>query len=170
MIKLNYRLTQQEALTYYEMVLEKSASTRLPRWTANVWGLAISVVLLIAFKVYRDWVYIIIGIFFSLIWALFVGPAIYRSVSATLAKNKMKSDKFERTDITVVEDQKSLTVNNQPKDVVDYLAYFNLFIIAFTDQTKLIVPSRAFSDEKQMEQFIKDIVMLADKKSTTETV
>lgn len=160
MIRLNYKLTQEEAVRYYEMILNNAKQTRVPRIFAMIWLPFVLLAVMIALKWTRNVMYWIAVIFLSLLWIFFLAPRLYHSITREAAKRKIKEDRFTPQNIEVKEENGVISVNGQKKQPLDYVAYADMLVIAFSDQTNLIVPDRVFgTDEKKMEQFVKDVVL-----------
>ena len=165
MISLKYRLTEEEAVKYYEMIAGNAKETRVARWFSIIWFPALLVAILIATKLNRSILWILIAVFLSLIWALFLAPRMFRDVVRTAAQRQMKEKGYSRQQIEVVDKDGKIKVDGVEKKPQSYYAYYDLFVIAFEDNTSLIIPERAFQkDEEKMQQFMKDVVLACEKK------
>ena len=66
MFNLNYRLTEDDAVRYYEMISANSRETRIARIFAVIWVPAFLAALLIALKLYNSVLWIMTAVFLSL--------------------------------------------------------------------------------------------------------
>ncbi|MBQ6333580.1 MAG: hypothetical protein IJI46_00700 [Erysipelotrichaceae bacterium] len=160
MIRLKYKLTEEEAVKYYEMIGSNARETKMARAFAIIWFPALLVALLIALKLYRSYIWIGVAVFLSIIWAMFFAPWMFRDVVRTAAQRQMKEKGFVRETIEVIDKDGMLNINGVDKKPGNYIAYYDLFVVAFADDSTLIVPERAFEgDEEKMQQFMKDVVI-----------
>ena len=168
MIRFNYKLTLEEAVRYYEMILNNARETKVPRIFAIIWLPLVLVAVMIALKWTRNMTYWIVFIFLSLFWIFLLAPRLYQNLTREAAKRKIKQEKFEPKNIEVQDDNGVIRVNGEIKQPVNYVTYADLFVIAFKDNTNLIIPDRVFQEEeKKMEPFLKDVVLAV--KGQTET-
>lgn len=168
MIRFNYKLTLEEAVRYYEMILNNARETKVPRIFAIIWLPLVLVAVMIALKWTRNMTYWIVFIFLSLFWIFLLAPRLYQNLTREAAKRKIKQEKFEPKSIEVQDDNGVIRVNGEIKQPVNYVTYADLFVIAFKDNTNLIIPDRVFQEEeKKMEPFLKDVVLAV--KGQTET-
>ena len=98
MIKLDYKLTQEETVRYYEMILNNSRETRVARGFAMIWLPALLLAVMIGLKLY-DWYYWLAFIFLSLLWVFIFSPKLYRDLTRTAAVRKVKDAKIENKNI-----------------------------------------------------------------------
>ncbi len=165
MIRLKYRLTEEEAIRYYEMFAANTGQTRIARIFAMLWFPALLTAFLIALKLFRSPIWILIAVFLSFIWAIFLAPRMFSDVVRTAAQREMKKKGFVREEIEVIDNNGMLTINGKEKKPGNYIAYYDLFVVAFADDSTLIIPERAFEgDEEKMQHFMKDVVLICEKK------
>ena len=162
MINLKYRLTADEAVSYYEMIGANSRETQVARSFAAIWVPAFITALMIALKLYRSVLWIMIAVFLSFLWMTLLAPRMYRDVARTAAKRKIEKDNSEFEEITVTLNNDCLTVNGEKKTVKTFMTYYNLLVIALEDGSNLLLPERAFRDNEQtMEAFLTYLVRSA---------
>ena len=160
MIKLSYKLLEEEAIRYFEMVLRTAKETRVPRFIAMTWGPALAILIVLVFKLKSSVVAWIVAVSFSLLWITVICPKIYREVCYIASKRKLAENKSVLVQMDIVEKNGILFVNGVEKKPKIYLTYFDLFVVGFDDDTNLIVPERIFNnDEAKMEQFIRNIAL-----------
>lgn len=170
MIHLEYKLSEEEAIQYYEMIGSNAKETKTARTFAMIWFPALVAAITIALKKGGNVVWIIGAVFLSLIWVFFLAPRMFRDVTRTAAKRKLEDNSITRNKIDVHDNNGVFTIDNTEKTPTAYYVYFDLFIIAFSDGTNLIVPTRAFkNDEAKMEQFLKDVVVATEKNKDEKT-
>lgn len=168
MIYLSYKLLEEEAIRYFEMIL-RGKETRVPRVMSMIWGPALAVGLIIIFKIHNSVLWWIVAVSFSLIWILFICPWIYRDSCHTAAKRMLAENKAVLHDIDIKENEGLVTVNGEVKKPRTYFVYYDLLVIGFEDNTNLVVPERVFEkDEKLMERLITDIALYIKNNAKTE--
>ena len=164
MINLKYRLTEEDAIKYYQMIGTKAKETGLARFFALVWGPAVLLALLIALKLYRSVLWIGVAVFLSILWVIFRAPTLFQDVTRTAAKRKLQKDNFDFKDIDLKLSDDILTVNGEIKKPQTFVTYYDLMIVAFDDKTNLIVPEHAFKgSEKTMEALMTYLIRSVDK-------
>lgn len=169
MIRLAYKLKEEEALRYFEMALSNLKEVRNPRNFAMGLVPVVCVGLMLATKTYTSLKVWIITVVLSLLWILLVCPMIYQTLCRRAAKKKLIENQAVLKKIEVEENNGLFIVNNEKKVPHHYLGYLDLLIVAFTDGTNLIVPERAFKkDEELMKTFIKDVMLYIDQAKSAE--
>ena len=164
MINLKYRLTEEDAIKYYQMIGTKAKETGIARFFAFVWGPAVLLALLIALKLYSSVLWIGIAVFLSILWVIFRAPTLFQDVTRTAAKRKLQKDNFDFKDIDLKLSDDILTVNGEIKKPQTFVTYYDLMIVAFDDRTNLIVPAHAFKgSEKTMEALMTYLIRSVDK-------
>lgn len=164
MINLKYRLTEEDAIKYYQMIGTKAKETGIARFFAFVWGPAFLLALLIALKLYRSALWIGIAVFLSVLWVIFRAPTLFQDVTRTTAKRKLQKDNFEFKDIDLKLSDNVLTVNGENKKPQTFVTYYDLMIVAFDDKTNLVIPEHAFKgNEKTMETLMTYLIRSVDK-------
>ena len=164
MIDLQYTLTADEAVSYYEMIGAGSQETRMARGFAAIWVPAFLTALIIALKLYNSVLWIMSAVFLSFFWITFLAPRMYRDVARTAAKRKIEKDKSQFSAIHVELNNDILTVNGENKKIKTFVTYYNLIVIAFQDGSNLLLPERAFgNDSQKMEEFLTYLVRNSDK-------
>ncbi|MBQ3383787.1 MAG: hypothetical protein IJG59_01085 [Erysipelotrichaceae bacterium] len=164
MINLKYRLTEEDAIKYYQMIGTKAKETGIARFFAFVWGPAFLLALLIALKLYRSALWIGIAVFLSVLWVIFRAPTLFQDVTRTTAKRKLQKDNFEFKDIDLKLSDNVLTVNGEIKKPQTFVTYYDLMIVAFDDKTNLVIPEHAFKgNEKTMETLMTYLIRSVDK-------
>ncbi|MBR2702196.1 MAG: hypothetical protein IKE77_08940 [Erysipelotrichaceae bacterium] len=164
MINLKYRLTEEDAIKYYQMIGTKAKETGIARFFALVWGPAVLLALLIALKLYSSVLWIGIAVFLSILWVIFRAPTLFQDVTRTAAKRKLQKDNFDFKDIDLKLSDDILTVNGEIKKPQTFVTYYDLMIVAFDDRTNLIVPEHAFKgSEKTMEALMTYLIRSVDK-------
>ena len=113
MINLKYRLTEEDAIKYYQMIGTKPKETGIARFFALVWGPAVLLALLIALKLYSSVLWIGIAVFLSILWVIFRAPTLFQDVTRTAAKRKLQKDNFDFKDIDLKLSDDILTVNGE---------------------------------------------------------
>ena len=150
MINLNYRLTENDAIRYYEMIGANSRETRIARLFAVIWVPAFMTALLIALKLYSSVLWIMTAVFLSLFWATFMAPRMFQDVVVTVAKRKIEKDSFEFSSLNVKLRNDVLMVNGEEKTPETFVTYYDLMVIVFTDGSNLIIPEHAFNGNRQI--------------------
>lgn len=164
MINLRYRLTEQDAVRYYQMVVTKARETAIARFFAFFWGPAFLVALLIAFKLYSSVLWISVTVFLSILWVMIRAPLVFQDVTRTAARRKLQKENFEFRDIELKLSDEVLTVNGEVKKPQRFVTYYDLMIVAFEDGTNLIIPEHAFNgNEQTMEALMTYLVRSVDK-------
>ena len=164
MINLKYRLTEEDAIKYYQMIGTKAKETGIARFFALVWGPAVLLALLIALKLYSSVLWIGIAVFLSILWVIFRAPTLFQDVTRTAVKRKLQKDNFDFKDIDLKLSDDILTVNGEIKKPQTFVTYYDLMIVAFDDRTNLIVPEHAFKgSEKTMEALMTYLIRSVDK-------
>lgn len=163
MINLKYRLTEQDAVRYYQMIGMKAKETRITRIIAIIWGPAFLTALLIAFKLQRSVIRIVITVFLSLLWALLLAPRLFSELTGNAARRKMQKENFQFQQIELKLSHDELTINGEKKKPKTFVAYHDLMVVAFEDGTNLIVPEHAFEGNQQtMEALLRYLVTSVD--------
>ncbi|MBE6125534.1 MAG: hypothetical protein E7186_04305 [Erysipelotrichaceae bacterium] len=163
MINLRYRLTEDDAVRYYQMIGTKARETAIARFFAFFWGPAFLIALLIAFRLYGSVLWIGVTVFLSILWIVFLAPMLFRDVTKTAARRKLQKDKFEFRDIELKMSDDILTVNGEVKKPQTFVTYYDLMIVAFEDGTNLIIPEHAFrGNEQTMEALMTYLVRSVD--------
>ena len=156
MFNLNYRLTEDDAVRYYQMISANSRETRIARIFAVIWVPAFLAALLIALKLYNSVLWIMTAVFLSLFWATFLAPRMFQDVAVTAARRKIEKDRFEYRNLNIRLKDDVLTVNGEVKNPVTFVAYYDLMVIAFDDNSNLIIPQHAFGgNEETMEVLVR---------------
>ncbi|MBE6115372.1 MAG: hypothetical protein E7187_00920 [Erysipelotrichaceae bacterium] len=164
MINLKYRLTEEDAIKYYQMIGTKAKETGIARFFALVWGPAVLLALLIALKLYSSVLWIGVAVFLSVLWVIFRAPTLFQDVTRTAAKRKLQKDNFDFKDIDLKLSDDILTVNGEIKKPQTFVTYYDLMIVAFDDKTNLIIPEHAFKgSEKTMEALMTYLIRSVDK-------
>ena len=164
MIDFTYRLTEDDAVEYYQMIGANAKETRIARIFALIWGPAFLTALLMIFKLNGSVPWIIATVFLSILWALFLAPRLFNDVTATAARRKVKKDRFEFKDIHLKLSDDVLTVNGEKKKPQTFVAYYDLMVVAFKDGSNLIIPEHAFKgNEQTMETLLTYLVRSVDK-------
>ena len=164
MINLKYRLTEEDAVKYYQMIGMKAKETRITRLIAVIWGPALLTALLIAFKPQGSVLRIIITVFLSLLWAVLLAPRLFSEITANVARKKIQKENFQFKDIELKLSNDELYVSGEKKKPNNFVTYHDLMIVAFDDGTSVIIPEHAFEGNQQiMEALMTYLVRNADK-------
>lgn len=164
MINLKYRLTEEDAIRYYQMIGTKARETGIARFFAFFWGPAFMLALLIALKLYGSALWIGAAVFLSVLWVVFRAPVLFRDVTRTAARRKLQKDNFEFREIDLKLDGDLLTVNGEVKKPQTFVTYYDLMIIVLEDGVNLIIPEHAFNGNQQtMEALMTFLIRSVDK-------
>lgn len=164
MINLKYRLTEEDAVKYYQMIGTKAKETGIAKFFAFIWGPALLTALLIALKLYGSVLWIGLTVFLSILWVVFLAPVLFQDVTRTAAKRKLQKSNFKAQDINLKLSDGVLIVNGEVKKPQTFVTYYDLMIVAFEDGTNLVIPEHAFGgSEKSMEALMTYLVTSVDK-------
>ena len=167
MLQLQYQFSPEDALRYYETLLSSSHQTRLPRGIALLWGPALCAALMIGFQWTHSIGAWVIAVSFSLLWLFYLAPRFFRNLCRSAAKRKLASSQLNWEALQIEENEGCFRVNETEKKLADYFILKDFLIVAFEDQTQLVIPEQAFGEnEERMKQWLLRLSLAVNRKQT----